>query len=174
MLNSERVNVARRNVTTYLNERLLKKSDFNPLVFTTYVRNHRESLEVAKELYKLKISDLWVIVSSYYSMFYIANAMLYKLGYKVGHKIAHRVTADALIVFIRDKLTDALIESYELAGDEALELSDSHIENFDFERVKRSRLQYETTEEIKRSKAETSLRRAEEFSMELEKLLRSD
>ena len=43
-------------------------------------------------------------MSSYYSMFYIANAVLIKKGYKTGDKIAHKVTADALITIIRSKL----------------------------------------------------------------------
>ena len=104
-------------------------------------------------------------------MFYIANAVLYKLGYKVGHRIAHKVTADALIVHIRNKLKESLIESYEQASAEALAISSNLIETFDFERVKRSRLQYETTEEIKHSKARTSLERAKQFGFEMEKLL---
>ncbi len=104
-------------------------------------------------------------------MFYIANAVLYKLGYKVGHKIAHKVTADALIVLVRDKLKDTILENFEFAADEALAISDNQIQNFDFERVKRGRLQHETTDEIKLTKAETSLERAKEFSMEMEKVL---
>lgn len=171
MLDSKRIEEAKSSVNAYIRDGLLEKRSFQPLVFGTYMRNHRESLTVAKELHRQKLSDLWVVIASYYSMFYMANAVLYKLGYKTGHKIAHKVTADALIVFVRNKLKDALLESYELAAEEALAASDSHLENFDLERTKRSRFQYETTEEIKRSKAETSLKRAEEFSIELEKVL---
>ncbi len=43
--------------------------------------------------------------------------------------------------------------------------------NHDLERVKRSIFQYETTEEVKTAKAQTSLKRAEEFAKEIEKLL---
>ena len=91
---------------------------------------------------------LWLIVVSYYSMFYVASAVLYKLG----HKIAHKITADALIVYVKDKLKDNLIENYEKASEEALAISDNIIQTFDFERSKRSRIQYETTEEIKQSR----------------------
>jgi len=28
-------------------------------------------------------------------MYYIANAVLYKMGYKIGEKISHKITADA-------------------------------------------------------------------------------
>lgn len=173
MLSSKRIEEAKSNVGSYLSEGLLEKRSFQMLVFQTYMRNHRESLEVAKEIHKQKLSPLWVIIASYYSMFYIANAVLCKLGYKTGHRIAHKVTADALVVLVRDKLKDALLESYEMAAEEALAMSDSHLENFDNERLKRSRFQYETTEEIKESKAETSLKRAEVFSIELEKVMDS-
>jgi len=33
-------------------------------------------------------ANLWVVVISYYSMFYLANALLYKIGYKVGYELA--------------------------------------------------------------------------------------
>jgi len=48
--------------------------------------NAQESLTVANFLYKNKKSSLWIIVTSYYSMFYLANALLHKSGYKVGPK----------------------------------------------------------------------------------------
>ena len=83
-------------------------------------------------------------------MYYMANAVLYKLGYKVGSKISHKVTADALIVFVRNKLKDVLLEEFEDIQEEALEIakikSDELIESFDLERKKRSKFQYEMTE----------------------------
>ncbi|BAW31502.1 MAG TPA: hypothetical protein PLO64_07020 [Methanothermobacter sp.] len=60
-----------------------------------------------------KISSLWVIVSSYHAMYYIANAVLYKFGYKIGHEISHKVTGDALIVFVRNKLKERFLEDFE-------------------------------------------------------------
>lgn len=135
------------------------------------MRNHRESLIVARKMFNENLSNLWTVVISYYSMFYLANALLYKLGYKVGSKVAHKVTSDALIVFVRNKLKDQLIEDYELASTEALTLSDNLLQSYDFEREKRSIFQYESTEEIKAAKAKTSLDRAEEFSIKIEKML---
>ena len=171
MLNNERISEAEKNLRSFLAEGMIKKEGFKKIVFETYMRNHRESLLVARRLSDEKVSNLWVVVASYYSMFYIANAMLYKLGYKVGPKIAHKVTADALIVLVRNKLAARLLENYELARGEALQLSDNLLQSFEKERLKRSDFQYETTEEIKRGKAETSLNRAEEFSKELEKMI---
>ena len=103
---------------------------------------------MSKKLFNDNVSSLWVVVTSYYSMFYIANAIIYTLGYKVGPKVAHKVTSDALIVFVRNKLKDHIIEDYELASNEALTLSDNLLQNYDLERVKLSTFQYESTEEI--------------------------
>ena len=170
MLSNERIKEAEACVKSYLAEGLLKKEKFRSIVFETYIRNHRESLLIARKLFNENLSNLWVVVISYYSMFYIANAFLYKLGYKVGPKVAHKVTSDALIVFVRNKIKNNLIEDYELASNEALTLSDNILQNYDFERIKRSIFQYESTEEIKFAKAKTSLDRAEQFSKEIEKL----
>src|SRR3989338_1941762 len=164
MLSKERIKEAEDNVKMYLADDIIKKEQFRKIVYDTYMRNHRESLVVANKLQKENISNLWVVVISYYSMFCIANAILYKLGHKIGDKIAHKVTSDALIVFVRKKLKESLIEDYEIASNQALDLSDTLLQSYDAERSKRSEFQYETTEEIKEAKAKTSLMRAEEFS----------
>lgn len=145
MLNEKRIKEAEMNVKTYLKEGLLKKSEFDLKIFNILRNNALESLSIANFLHKNKKSSLWIIVTSYYSMFYLANALLYKLGYKVGEKISHRVTADGLIVFARNKLKQTMIESYEDVKDEALAMmkSDELIEYFDFERKKRSFIQYQ-------------------------------
>jgi len=171
MLSDERIKEAERNIRSYLSDGMLKKERFREIVFKTYLRNHRESLLIARKLFNEKSSNLWVIVISYYSMFYLANALLYKIGYKIGPKVAHKVTADALIVFVKNKLRDNLIEEYELASGEALTLSDNILQGYDLERTKRAVFQYESTEEIKASKAKTSLERAELFSKEVEKMI---
>lgn len=118
---------------------------------------------------------MWVIVCSYYAMYYVANAVLLKFGYKVGEKIVHKVTSDALIVYVRGKLKESLLEKYEETKEEALNIAgmkaDSLVESFDLERTKRGTIQYRTIEIEKQSKAKTSLQRAKEFTMEMEKLL---
>ena len=176
MLDKERIEEAEKNVQNYLREGLLKKIDkIDESIINLLKNNCNESIKTADFLFQNNSSWLWVIVSSYYSMFYIANAVLYKLGYKVGDKIVHKVTLDSLIALIRNKLKSKLIEDFDIAKDEALELAgiktDNLVENFEFELSKRSRFQYEMTEIVKKSKAETSLIRAKEFIFELEKLL---
>ncbi|HLC65135.1 MAG TPA: hypothetical protein VJI46_03370 [Candidatus Nanoarchaeia archaeon] len=171
MLSNERIKEAETNVKSHLSDGLIKKEKFRSIVFDTYMRNHRESLLVARKLHNENLSNLWVVVISYYSMFYLANALLYKMGYKIGSRVAHKVASDALIVFVRNKLKDKLIEDYELASGEALMLTDNLLQSFDNEREKRSIFQYESTEEIKAARAKTSLDRAEEFGVKIELML---
>ena len=175
MLNEKRIKEAETNIKSYLSEGLLKKEQFNSIVFNVLINNSNESIETANFLSSNKKSNLWIIVSSYYSMFYIANAVLYKLGYKVGDKISHKVTSDALIVYVRNKLRDNLIEDYEEIKEEALLIAKNKaeglLEDFDFERKKRGLIQYQTKEVEKASKAETSLKRAKQFLYEMNALL---
>ncbi len=173
MLNPQRIKEAEQNVKIYLKENLLKKENFQENIFAILHRNAQDSLEISAFLLQNNKSDLWIIITAYYSMFYIANATLYKIGFKVGEKIAHKVTADALIVFIRAKLKTSLLENYENTKDIALAgmKADIIIQNFDSERNKRNRVQYETKEAELHSKARTSIERAKEFLFELEKLI---
>ncbi len=175
MLDGKRVKEAEGNVRAYLREGLLRKTAADRRISSILLENSRESLKVAEEVHRQGISDLWVIVCSYYAMYYYANAVLLELGYKVGNRIVHKVTADALIVYVRNKLKASLIEEYERTKEEALSLAgmkaDSLIKSFDAERSKRGIIQYRTLDDKKRSKAATSLQRAKEFTKEMEKLI---
>jgi uncharacterized protein (UPF0332 family) len=117
---------------------------------------------------------LWTIVTAYYAMFYMANALLLKLGYKIGYKIVHKVTADTLIFIVRPKLKKQILNGYEEIKNQAMQIAeiktDETILNFDLERNKRNTIQYQTSIMDITSKAKTSLKRAKEFLFELEKL----
>lgn len=169
MLTDERIREASGNIKNYLKEGLLKKVEPKEGMIRILMNNSEESLE---ELDRIR-SPLWRIVVSYYSMFYISNAVLLKNRYKVGDRIAHKITADALIVFIRHRLKEEILESYEDVGKDALEgiRADEMIESFDLERRKRGIFQYTTTEKAKESKAKTSEKRAKEFIFEMKRLL---
>lgn len=175
MLGKEKIKESEHNVKMYLAEGLLKKTATNNQIMNIFLRNSKESLRVAEEVHQKNHSELWVIVCSYYAMYYYANAVLLKCGYKVGDKIVHKVTSDALIVYVRGMLKDSLIETYEETREEALNIAgiraDDIIESFEFERHKRSLIQYQTIELDKQSKARTSLQRAKEFTKEMEKVL---
>ncbi len=175
MLDKNRIKEAEENVKSYLNEGLLRKTVADKQIMNVLLRNAKESLRVAEEVHQKNLSELWVIVCSYYTMYYYANAVLLKFGYKVGDKIVHKVTSDTLIAYIRTRLKESLIEEYEAAKEEALNLAgvraDLLIESFEFERNKRSLIQYNTTDIEKKSKAITSLQRAKEFAKEMDKLI---
>jgi len=173
-MDEKRIKEAQNNFTNYLKDGMIKKVKFDKIVYTTYLRNARESLVVAKQLNESKMSFLWVVVTSYYSMFYMACAYLYKLGYKAENKIVHQVINESLIVQGRNKISNYLIDGYSEEKEKALVIVDSHLENYERERAKRSSFQYETTEEIKEAKAKTSLDRAKEFITLMEEILTKD
>ena len=175
MLDEKSIKEAESNIKSYLSEGLLKKSSLDPQILKIFLNNAKESLTVADDILQRELSDLWVIVCSYYTMYYYANAVLLKLGYKIGDSIVHKVTSDALVVYVRSKLKASLLEEYEEIKEEALNIAgmkaDELIKSFEFERAKRGRIQYHTIEVEKHTKAKTSLQRAKEFAKEMEKLL---
>ena len=176
MIDAIRKGEAQKNFRRYLEEGLLvKQTDI--LAKNKYVGNAELSLRTAQELMQSSLKPhLWVIVVSYYSMFYMANAVLLHLGYKTQDKIAHKVTSDALIVLVLDKLEKELLEDYENMQKDALEIAsaraESIVESYSLELDKRSRFQYNMLEQTKESKARTSLKRASEFVFELKKLMK--
>jgi uncharacterized protein (UPF0332 family) len=141
-----------------------------------YIKNAELSLELAEECMNSNLKPyLWTVVISYYSMFYIANAVLLQLGYKTGSNVVHKVTSDALIVLVMDKIRKGLIEEYEDIKEDAMEIASIKSEEimafYSMEMDKRSRFQYDMTETIQEQKAKTSLKRAKEFMLEMKKLL---
>ena len=166
---------AKLNFDSYLQDGLIKKEK-NEIARAMYLKNAELSLNLADECMNSALRPyLWVIVISYYSMFYVANAVLLDLGYKTGDKIAHKVTNDALIVLVKDKIKKELLEEYENAKGDALEIasirSEEIISLYSLEMEKRSRFQYQMDEQAKREKAMTSLERAKVFVFEMKKLL---
>lgn len=162
-MDEKRLKIAENNFRRYLNEGLIKKEEFEDIIFDTYFNNALESLKVANELFENKTSSLWVIVSSYYSMFYIACAYIYKKGYKVGHEIVHQIVYDSLIILARHGLEKHFLEEYEEEKEKAMASTENLLDKYEFEKLKRSAFQYETTGDIKEAKAKTSLERAKNF-----------
>jgi uncharacterized protein (UPF0332 family) len=97
MIDKERRKEAQQNFAQYLQDGLIKKEK-NETAKAMYIKNADLSLNLAEECMNSDLKPhIWVVVISYYSMFYIANAVLLELGYKTGDKVVHRVTNDALI-----------------------------------------------------------------------------
>lgn len=69
MLSKERIKEAESNVRVYLEDGLLKKVLADRPVVNILLRNGKESLRVAEEIQQKNISELWVIVCSYYAMY---------------------------------------------------------------------------------------------------------
>jgi uncharacterized protein (UPF0332 family) len=175
MIDKEKKKEAKKNFDKYLSDGLIKK-DSNQTAKGMYLKNAELSLQLAEECMESSLKPyLWVVVVSYYSMFYIANAVLLNLGYKTGEKIVHKVTSDALIVLVMDKIRKGILEEYEDSKEDALEIASIKSEEimafYSLEMDKRSRFQYNMTESIQEQKAKTSLKRAREFMFEMKKLL---
>ena len=203
MIDKERINEAKRNVKQYVDDGLLKLGDKDaPRFVDFFMANAESSLRTAsilqeisdenalKEALKVGMdfeSYLWVIVSSYYAMFYAATAILAKQGIRATGQIVHKVTADALIHFFgsNEKLAK-LLEQYEEAQAVGLELvgredlmkrmqkkADELIIAYEGERKKRSKFQYDIGVQAKKGYAQTSLERAKDFVFEIRKLVKS-
>ena|SRR3989344_7915379 len=171
-MDGKRIKIAESNFKRYLDDGLIKKVNFEDIIYQTYLKNASESLNVANELFKSKTSSLWVVVSSYYSMFYIACAYIYKRGYKSKGEIVHQVINESLVILARNDIEKHFLEEYEEEREKALSASENLLKDYEYEKAKRSRFQYETTEEIKESRAKTSLERAKNFIAVIRQLLK--
>jgi uncharacterized protein (UPF0332 family) len=203
VIEKERIEEAKRNVKQYIDEGLLKVKDKDaPKFVSFFMKNAESSLQTASILQEisdehtvksiLKVSSdfesyLWVIVSSYYSMFYAATALLASQGMRATGQIVHKVTGDALIhFFVSNEKLAKLLEQYEdtkavgleLIGREELMKSMQKKANelivaYESERKKRSRFQYDIGVQAKRGYAQTSIERAKEFVFEIRKIVKS-
>lgn len=175
MIDNDRIKEAKQNFSQYLEVGLIKKEK-NETAKLMYIKNAELSFNLAEECMSSRLKPyIWVVVIAYYSMFYIANAVLLELGYKIGDKVVHKVTNDALIVLVMNKIRQSLLEEYESAREDASEIasikSEEIISLYGLELDKRSRFQYNMTEYVQEQKANTSVTRARQFIFEMKKLL---
>ncbi len=203
MITEKDVQQAERNVQNYLSENLLTKKPEQPRFVPFYISNAKMSLLIAQHLHNLSIdpslkkqnnfpSDfecfLWVVVTSYYSMFYTANAALAKIGLKVGEKIAHKITQDCLLAYFikNNRIAKTMLEEYKEAKNEVLTVmglneeellkefkikANELIASFDYQRKKRGEFQYDITLSAKQHVAQLSLNRAQKFIQEMNKII---
>ncbi len=123
---------------------------------------------------------LWVVNACYYSMFYMARALLESEGIKIKTDLSiHSVTFDAVIGFfyVTGKLEKRLLEDFAESMEEASEIlgkqkADMLIEDYFWEKGKRAAFTYNTKDVVIRAKAKTSLERARRFITELKKVIR--
>ena len=139
-MDEKRLKIAEKNFKNYLETGMINKVLVEDIVFQTYFNNALESLKVAEELFKNKTSSLWVTVTSYYSMFYIASAYIYNRGYKTKGEIVHQVINEALIILARHALEKHFLEEYEEEKEKALFASGNLLKEYELEKAKNKTL----------------------------------
>jgi uncharacterized protein (UPF0332 family) len=198
MLDKDRIKKAELNYQEYLrSDKVIPKHKEIEKYMKFFLNNAETSILTAKTLLEVSESTgkkdalgvdkefesfLWVVVSSYYSMFYASLALLAKHNIKVeGEMSKHKAVADTLISqFIANKRLAKLLEGYEEAKETALGITGTEekamelVENYNLERVKRGKLQYDLGAEAKQNLARTSLSRATAFIAEIRAILREN
>ncbi len=114
-----------------------------------------------------------------FSAFHMARALLEKEGIKIKTESSiHAITYDALVYFfyLNKKLEKRLIESFIIAKEESFEIMEEQrasemIQDFLYEKRKRSTFTYKMGSELVKSKAKTSLDRATNFYNDLKELV---
>ncbi|AUB57247.1 hypothetical protein BK008_02205 [Methanobacterium sp. MZ-A1] len=102
--------------------------------------NALESLSAADFLVKKIFHHCGLLFLTYYSMYYMAKAVLISIGFKVSGEVSHCVTGDVLIVLVINKLKKQILEDLDEARtefDEIDDLTDDIIELYDLEHKKR-------------------------------------
>jgi uncharacterized protein (UPF0332 family) len=195
-----RIKEAEQIITGLINERkVVKLPELERTKFVDFYKKQAElSLTAAGLMYKVSTEEsskkfhklntdyecfLWVINSSYYSMFYAVQALLaYKGTRLLSSQGIHKITAHALVYycvtnnFIAKELYELFVQSQQEVAD-LLNLEDFQQKAEDlttkyfYEVEKRSKFTYQTEEEVKQKHANTSLQRAKEFLNEVEKII---
>lgn len=192
MLDEKKLKEVESRVKNYLREGIIKtkqKKEFTDFFLT----NAEKSLNSANALFDISTDKdmqektgyinfdgfLWVVNASYYSMFYMARALLESEGIKISSDLSiHAVTFDAIITFfyLNGKLQKRLIEDFAEAKEDAAELlgkqkADQLVEDYFWEKGKRATFTYNTKEIVIKSKAKTSIERAKRFNEEIRKII---
>ncbi len=192
MLDERRIREIRQNMETFIKSGIIKKEKEKKFV-QFFLTNAKNSLNVSNLLYNISMSEnlkndlgfpgfngfLWVINSSYYSMFYMARALLENEGIKVKTAMSiHSIVFDALVYYfyLRGKIEKRMIEEFEEANEEAAEIlgkerSKELIEEYYYEKRKRAVFTYDMGKIAMENKARTSLERSKRFNEEIRKII---
>jgi|SRR3989344_4480369 len=192
MLDKKKIEESKKRIQKLLENEYIIKSEKNKFS-DFFLINAQQSFDTAQLLYAISTNHelkkitgfphfngfLWVINSSYYSMFFMVRALLEKSGVKIKteHSI-HQIVFDALVTYFyaTGKLEKQMLEEFHEASAEALESlgrekAKSLVEDYANEREKRSRFTYEMGEIALQNKAKTSLERARQFNEILRKMI---
>ncbi|MFH0837067.1 MAG: hypothetical protein V1870_02975 [Candidatus Aenigmatarchaeota archaeon] len=197
MFDEKRINEIKQRIPQFVKEKIITLDKDNKRFVEFYIMDGELSIRTAESLFilsndiKLKNtfilpedfdSYLWVINTSYYSMFYFAGALLAKNGIKINTEIGiHSKTFDALVFYLSEKLERKFIKEFEAAQKESknlLGIDDNAkkktielLARYASEKEKRSTFTYKMGNIAKKNKAETSLKRAKEFIEHVKGLL---
>ena len=192
MLEEKKLKEAESRVKQFINEGIIKTKG-KPEHVDFFLKNADDSIDSAKALLELSTNPekqqslgftsfnglLWVVNASYYSMFYMARALLENCGIKIKSDLSiHSLTFDAVIYYfyLTGKLQKEFLEDFIEAKEDAAELlgkqkADELMEEYFFEKRKRGTFTYDMGAVLVKSKAKTSLERAQKFRRELKKII---
>lgn len=189
LLTDEKLEEIRKNVPLMVSAEEISKSLKHKGLVDFFLENSLMSLNTAKILNEVSLKDpakrqfnfldgdfetyLWVINTSYYSMFYMAGALLAKINLKIKSDIGvHKKTFAAFVYYfyLTKKIAKQYLEDFDEAQQESQELlgvmqgkARELMAKYGFELGKRARFTYNIEEKAKSAKAQTSLKRAVEF-----------
>ena len=192
MLDEKRVKESKKRV-----EELLRKGELikekNGRFADFFLANSKNSFDSAQLLFNVSTKEnmkkalgllnfngfLWVINASYYSMFYMARALLENNGIKIKTDYSLHINVfDALVVYFyaSGKIERQTMEEFQEAKAEVSETlgkekAKSLMEDYLSEREKRGKFTYEMGEIALQNKAQTSLERARRFNEILRKMI---
>jgi len=191
MLDEKKINESRKRAEKLIKEGIIFKD--KPRFVEFFLVNSRNSLDSAKLLFDVSADEklkkdlgflrfdgfLWVINASYYSMFYLARALLESKGINVKTDLSiHSAVFDALVYYfyLTGRIEKKFIEEFNEAGLEASEVlgkekAKSLMDSYSNEKEKRGRFTYEMGEIAMKNKAQTSLERAKMFREEIRKMI---
>ena len=192
MFDEKKIEQIKKRIDGFIREGIILKEKGKSFI-EFFLNNSKNSLDSAKVLYdsstKKEIKDifglsdfngfLWTINASYYSMFFIARALLENENIKIKTDFSiHLVVFDALVYYfyLNGKLEKKLIEDFAEANEEVSEILGKEkakelIESYFYEKEKRASFTYEMGAIAMQNKAKTSLDRAKKFSEEIRKLI---
>jgi len=192
MINERKLKEAESRVKQFITEGIIKSKEM-PEHVDFFIKNADDSIDSAKALFELSTDAqkqaylgftsfnglLWVVNASYYSMFYMARALLENSGIKIKADLSiHAVAFDAVIYYfyLTGKLQKEFLEDFIEAKEDAAEIlgkqkADELMEEYFFEKKKRGAFTYDMGNVLVQSKAKTSLERAQRFTRELKKII---
>ncbi len=192
MLEEKKLREAEKRVKQYIADGIVRTREKQEHT-AFFLKNADDSIDSAKILFEISTDAekqkllgftsfnglLWTVNASYYSMFYMARALLENEGIKIKTDLSvHTVTFDAIVYYfyLTGKLQKELLDDFVEAKEDAAELlgkqkADELMEEYFFEKKKRGTFTYEAGEIVIRSKAKTSLERAQKFRREIKKII---